>query len=1166
MTQVAPYTPLNKIRIVTAASLFDGHDAAINVMRRILQASGAEVIHLGHNRSVHEIVKTAVQEDAQAIATTSYQGGHLEFFKYIHDLLAEQGCGHIKIFGGGGGTILPAEIDELHAYGITRLYSPDDGRSMGLQGMINDLLQQADFPTGKLNVEKWREAIHEAYEKAEGKRQKEEIREWVTDRALARLISAVENEPDLVEPIMAEVHQRLEKLAQPPVLGVTGTGGAGKSSLVDELVRRFLFDFPDRRIAIVSVDPSKRRTGGALLGDRIRMNSVYENRVYLRSLATRQSNLALSRHIPEVLAILKAAQFDLIILETSGIGQSDTEIIDFSDVALYVMTPEYGAATQLEKIDMLDYADVIAINKFDKRGAQDALRDVKKQFQRNHGLWQSAVDEMPVYGAIASQFNDPGVNRLYHALMHTIAAKTGADLEPQGALSEGESEKAVIIPPRRVRYLSEIAETIRAYDDWVRQQSAIADKLYGIRKTIEVLEGRGTPPSQSPPGGGRSQLPSLREGLGEGLEALYQQVSLDLDPRNQQLLNEWDDKVARYAAGEYVYQVRGREVRVPTHRETLSHNRVPRVALPRTQNWGDILTWSLQENVPGEFPYTAGVFPFKRKGEDPTRMFAGEGGPERTNKRFHYVSLGLPAKRLSTAFDSVTLYGEDPAYRPDIYGKVGNSGVSVASLDDAKKLYSGFNLCDPATSVSMTINGPAAAMLAFFLNAAIDQQCEIYIRQQGLTEMVQAKIEAIYADAPRPFYNGDLPTGNDGLGLLLLGVTGDQVLPPDVYQSIKESALTAVRGTVQADILKEDQAQNTCIFSTEFSLRLMGDVQQYFIDHAVRNFYSVSISGYHMAEAGANPISQLAFTLANGFTFVEYYLSRGMDVNQFAPNFSFFFSNGVDPEYAVIGRVARRIWAKALKLKYGADERAQMLKYHIQTSGRSLHAQEIGFNDIRTTLQALYAIYDNCNSLHTNAYDEAITTPTEESVRRAIAIQMIINHELGMVKNENPLQGAFIIDELTDLVEEAVLAEFDRLTERGGVLGAMETMYQRGKIQEESLYYESLKHSGELPIIGVNTFLSDAGSPTILPKEVIRATEEEKAFQITQVEALWARQPEKAAEALRRLQETATSPALSTGVFNQNTFAALMEAAKVCSLGQMTQAMYAVGGQYRRNM
>jgi methylmalonyl-CoA mutase len=1155
MTQkIPPYQPTNKIRIVTAASLFDGHDAAINIMRRILQSSGAEVIHLGHNRSVQEIVTTAVQEDAQAIAITSYQGGHIEFFKYMHDLLHEQGCGHIRIFGGGGGTILPDEITQLHNYGITRIYSPDDGRTLGLQGMINDLLQQADFPTGQLDVDKWRTTIHEAYSHYalrtthyphSGVALLPEIKQWVTHRALARLISAVENEPDLVEPIMDEVHQRLEGLAHPPVLGITGTGGAGKSSLVDELVRRFLMDFPEKEIAVVSVDPSKRKTGGALLGDRIRMNSVTNERVYMRSLATRQSNLALSRHIPEVLNILKAAQFDLIILETSGIGQSDTEIVDLCDVSLYVMTPEYGAATQLEKIDMLDFADLIAINKFDKRGAQDALRDVKKQYKRNHQLWEVSDDELPVFGTIASQFNDPGMNGLYTAVMHTLARKTHADLEPDLDLLTGESEKIEIIPPRRTRYLSEITETIRGYDQWAGEQAEVANRLYGIRQAMEALR--------------QSNLED-KDRLTKQLQELYENVSLGLEKTNQMILEGWAEKVARYQAAEYVYQVRGRDIRVPTHTESLSHTAVPKVAMPRYEGWGDVLTWNLQENVPGEFPYTAGVFPFKRTAEDPTRMFAGEGGPERTNKRFHYVSLGMPARRLSTAFDSVTLYGEDPAHRPDIYGKVGNSGVSIASLDDAKKLYSGFNLCDPATSVSMTINGPAATVLAFFLNTAVDQQCELYIRENGLLDEVETKIGEIYEERglPRPHYHGELPEGNDGLGLLLLGVTGDQVLPRELYEEIKARTLSTVRGTVQADILKEDQAQNTCIFSTEFSLRLMGDVQQYFIDHNVRNFYSISISGYHIAEAGANPISQLAFTLANGFTFVEYYLARGMDVNEFAPNFSFFFSNGVDPEYAVIGRVARRIWAKAMKLKYKANERAQMLKYHIQTSGRSLHAQEIAFNDIRTTLQALYAIYDNCNSLHTNAYDEAITTPTEESVRRAMAIQLIINKELGLAKNENPLQGAFIIEELTDLVEEAVLLEFDRITERGGVLGAMETMYQRGKIQEESLYYESQKHSGELPIIGVNTFLSDEGSPTILPKEVIRATTEEKERQIANVEALYARHPEKAAAALHDLQDAATH--------NENTFESLMEAVKYCSLGQITQAMYAVGGQYRRNM
>ena len=1153
MEAITPYKPINKIRIVTAGSLFDGHDVAINVMRRILQASGAEVIHLGHNRSVQEIVNAAVQEDAQAVAITSYQGGHLEFFRFMVDLLQEQGCGHIKIFGGGGGTILPEEIEELHAYGVARLYSPDDGRAIGLQGMINDLLQQADFPTGKLDVGKWKTAIEEAYgtmmpmsENGQaGMAILPDVKKWVTDRALGRLISAVENEPDLVEPIMQEVHYRLEGLAQPPVLGITGTGGAGKSSLVDELVRRFLMDFGDKHVAIVSVDPSKRRTGGALLGDRIRMNAVNDQRVYMRSLATRQSNLALSRHIPEVLAILKAAQYDLIILETSGIGQSDTEIVDFSDVSLYVMTPDYGAATQLEKIDMLDFADVIAINKFDKRGALDGLRDVKKQFRRNHGLWNTSDDELPVYGTIASQFNDPGTNRLYRAVMKTISETRGVDLFSHLEITDEPSKKVVIIPPARVRYLSEIAETIRTYDEWVVEQAAVAKQLYGIRQTEASL---------------MESDSDNKAYLAKELQSLYQRVERKLGRENQQILDGWSDKVARYKGEEFVYQVRGRDIHAKLFSESLSSSRIPRVVLPRYEAWGDILRWNLQENVPGEFPFTAGVFPFKRKGEDPTRMFAGEGGPERTNSRFHYVSMGMPAKRLSTAFDSVTLYGEDPAYRPDIYGKIGNSGVSIASLDDAKKLYSGFDLCDPSTSVSMTINGPAATMLAFFLNAAIDQQCELYIREHGLEADVEMKLQVLYDDhgLERPYYNGQLPAGNDGLGLMLLGITGDQVLAENVYERIKAHTLSQVRGTVQADILKEDQAQNTCIFSTEFSLRLMGDVQKYFIDHQVRNFYSVSISGYHIAEAGANPISQLAFTLANGFTFVEYYRSRGMDINEFAHNFSFFFSNGLDPEYSVIGRVARRIWAKAMKLKYKADERSQKLKYHIQTSGRSLHAQEISFNDIRTTLQALYALYDNCNSLHTNAYDEAITTPTEESVRRAIAIQLIINHELGLTQNENPLQGSFIIEELTDLVEEAVLLEFDRITERGGVLGAMETMYQRGKIQEESLHYEHLKHSGEMPIIGVNRFLSNEGSPTVLPDEVIRATVDEKEFQIKQVQNLYESEQSETAKALLALQEAA--------IHNNNLFESLMEAVKTCSLGQITQAMYEVGGQYRRNM
>lgn len=1131
MQTAAPYQPKNHIRIVTAASLFDGHDAAINIMRRILQSSGAEVIHLGHNRSAAEIVNCAIQEDAQAIAITSYQGGHIEFFKYIYDLLREKGAPQIKIFGGGGGTILPTEIEELHAYGIDRIYSPDDGRALGLQGMINDLLERSDFPTGEhLNGE-----VGHLVEK--------------DPAVLARLISAAENFPEKFESYRPLIKQKIDCLEKKaPVLGITGTGGAGKSSLVDELIRRFLLDFPDKKMAVISVDPSKRKTGGALLGDRIRMNAISpeisNGRVYMRSLATRQSNLALSKYVQDAVDIVKAAAFDLIVLETSGIGQSDTEIIEHSDISLYVMTPEYGAATQLEKIDMLDFADLIALNKFDKRGALDALRDVRKQYQRNHQLWDSNLDDMPVHGTIASQFNDPGMNRLYRAIMDRLVEKTGANLSSSFSFSGEMSEKIYIIPPHRTRYLSEITESARSYGQWVDKQVEVAQNLYGVHTTIRATKDE--------------QLKKL-------LEAEFDRLKLDLDPRNWKLIEEWPAKRQAYQDPVFTYYVRGKAIQVDTHTESLSHLQIPKVAMPRYTAWGDILRWSLQENVPGEYPYTAGVFPFKREGEDPTRMFAGEGGPERTNKRFHYVSLGMPAKRLSTAFDSVTLYGNDPDYRPDIYGKIGNSGVSICCLDDAKKLYSGFDLCDPATSVSMTINGPAPMLLAFFMNAAIDQQCEKYIRAHNLEHLVEEKLKALYEDRglPRPSYRNaegthELPEGNNGLGLLLLGITGDQVLPADVYADIKKKTLSTVRGTVQADILKEDQAQNTCIFSTEFALRLMGDVQSYFIDHNVRNFYSVSISGYHIAEAGANPITQLALTLANGFTFVEYYVSRGMDINAFAPNLSFFFSNGTDPEYAVIGRVARRIWAKAMKNKYGADERSQMLKYHIQTSGRSLHAQEIDFNDIRTTLQALYAIYDNCNSLHTNAYDEAITTPTEESVRRAMAIQLIINRELGLAKNQNPLQGAFIIEELTDLVEEAVHTEFDRITERGGVLGAMETMYQRNKIQEESLYYEMKKHTGELPIIGVNTFLSSKGSPTVIPQEVIRATEEEKVGQINMLGALHQAQAERSPSLLRQLQETA--------IRNENLFDTLMEVAKYCSLGQCTSALYAVGGQYRRNM
>jgi methylmalonyl-CoA mutase len=1126
MQEVAAYTPKNKVRIVTAASLFDGHDAAINVMRRIIQASGVEVIHLGHDRSVQEVVDTAIQEDAQAIAMTSYQGGHNEYFKYMHDLLKEKGAGHIKIFAGGGGVILPSEIKELMDYGITRIYSPDDGREMGLQGMINDLVHKSDFPTGS---------------NMNGEAKKISSKNKV---AIAKLISCAENNAAEYKKYTDEIKAIASK-STTPVLGITGTGGAGKSSLVDELVRRFLVDFTNKNIAIISVDPSKRKTGGALLGDRIRMNSINSDRVYMRSMATRQANLALSGHVQEALDILKAADFDLIILETSGIGQSDTEITEFSDASLYVMTPEYGAATQLEKIDMLDFADVIALNKFDKRGAQDALRDVRKQFQRNHKQFDKPVDEMPVFGTIASQFNDPGMNNLYKAVMDVLKQKNKFHLDSSFKATDEMSEKIFVIPPQRTRYLSEIADNNRGYDKWVNEQCAIADKLYGYFTTIENIKNTNV---------------EDKDRLIKRIQELYEDSLVLLDPRNKKLIDEWDAKKQLYKNEVYQFKVRDKVLSIKNYSESLSHTQVPKVALPKFKAWGEILRWTLQENVPGEFPYTSGIYPFKREGEDPTRMFAGEGGPERTNKRFHYVSLGMPAKRLSTAFDSVTLYGRDPEYRPDIYGKVGNSGVSICCLDDAKKLYSGFDLADSKTSVSMTINGPAPMLLGFFMNAAIDQQCEKYIKANGLESEVKAKIKAIFdaKGTTQPIYNEELPEGNDGLGLMLLGVTGDQVLPIEIYETIKASTLAQVRGTVQADILKEDQAQNTCIFSTEFALRLMGDVQQYFIEKKIRNFYSVSISGYHIAEAGANPITQLAFTLANGFTFVEYYLSRNMDINEFGPNLSFFFSNGIDPEYAVIGRVARRIWAKALAKKYGANERAQMLKYHIQTSGRSLHAQEIDFNDIRTTLQALYAIYDNCNSLHTNAYDEAITTPTEDSVRRAMAIQLIINRELGLAKNENTLQGSFIIEELTDLVEEAVLMEFDKISERGGVLGAMETMYQRGKIQEESLYYETLKHTGEYPIIGVNTFLSSKGSPTVIPQEVIRSTEEEKIFQINTVQSLQKRNEEVIAEQLRTIQKVA--------IQNKNIFEALMEACKVCSLGQITAALFEVGGQYRRNM
>ena len=1140
-------TVTHTVRIVTAASLFDGHDAAINIMRRIMQSKGAEIIHLGHNRSVHEIVECAIEEDARGIAVTSYQGGHLEFFKYMKDLLDENGCGHIKIFGGGGGTILPSEIEELHAYGITRIYSPDDGRTMGLEGMIEDVVRKCGLPltpsrgggtaasngNGRFALDEWRDI-----------------------KKIAQSITQAENG----DPINSNIEE-MGGSEEAPILGITGTGGAGKSSVSDEIVRRFLNFYPDKTIAVISVDPSRKKTGGALLGDRIRMNSIHHPRAYMRSLATRESDKALSSHVEEALNICKAAGYDFIILESAGVGQADASILDYCDVSMYVMTPEYGAASQLEKINMLDYADIVCINKFDKAGALDALHDVKKQYRRNHSLWNAKDNELPVIGTVASVFNDPGCNELFNKIIDIVYKKPDNSAKGYEAPQRNESIGKPIIPGSRVRYLAEIADEIARYNRNADEQAELASQLYQVIGTAEIIKENSTDHREKQ----------------EAALAMVEEVAVGINkkllPLSKKLIDEWEDLKNSYRKEFFEYNIRGKIIKQPLYFESLSHSKIPKISTPRFKDWGDILRWQLQENFPGEFPYTAGVFPLKRSEEDPTRMFAGEGGPERTNRRFHYVSVGQPAKRLSTAFDSVTLYGEDPNERPDIYGKVGNSGVSIASVDDAKKLYSGFDLCDPKTSVSMTINGPAPMLLAFFLNAAIDQQCEKYIIENNLRERINEIIESKYNPGNLPKYigingeevspqkgnmTGHLPKGNDGLGLRLLGLSGADVLDKEIYEEIKGKALASVRGTVQADILKEDQAQNTCIFSTEFALKLMGDVQEYFIQKNVRNFYSVSISGYHIAEAGANPITQLAFTLSNGFTYVEYYLGRGMNIDDFAPNLSFFFSNGMDAEYSVIGRVARRIWAKAMKYKYNANPRSQKLKYHIQTSGRSLHAQEIDFNDIRTTLQALYAIYDNCNSLHTNAYDEAITTPTEESVRRAMAIQLIINRELGTAKNENPNQGSFLIEELTDLVEEAVMAEFIRLSERGGVLGAMERMYQRNKIQEESLYYETLKHTGEFPIVGVNTFLNKAGSPTILPAEVIRSTNEEKDLQIKNLKAFHERHKKESSDMLRRLQEVA--------ITNGNLFEELMETVKYCSLGQITHALYEVGGQYRRNM
>jgi isobutyryl-CoA mutase len=1146
-----------RLRMVTATSLFDGHDAAINIMRRILQSKGVEVIHLGHNRSVHEIAEAAIEEDVQAIALTSYQGGHLEFFKYLRDLLDESGCNHIRIFGGGGGTILPEEKKWLQENGISHIYSPDEGRSMGLEGMIEDLIKETEktiqtdngiFWTaeknwnGKLPLGEYKEIrkIARAITHAENGNPSTRLNKASAGEAVNRQPSTANRQPPTT------VNRQPSTVNRQPVVGITGTGGAGKSSVTDEIVRRFLQGFPGKTIAVISVDPSKKKTGGALLGDRIRMNSIHSPRAYMRSLATRETDVALSAYVREALDVCRDAGFDLILLESAGTGQSDASILNFCDVSVYVMTPEYGAASQLEKINMLDYADLIVINKSDKPGASDALIEVRKQYKRNHGLWNAKDNELPVLATTASLFNDAGVQDLFMRLLQIVDQHASTKFLSVLQLPEikGQWEKS-IIPPARVRYLGEIHESIREYNALVEEQSKIASTLYQLNGTLEEIK-KG----------------SANEVLIEEIKSLITGYENQLTPVSRKLINHWPEKIKSYQANEYVYQVRNQEIRQSLFTTSLSGTRIPKVLLPKCKDWGDILRWQAQENVPGSFPFTAGSFPLKRETEDPTRMFAGEGSPERTNKRFHYLLASQSYKRLSTAFDSVTLYGEDPDPRPDIYGKVGNSGVSVCTVDDAKKLYSGFDLCDPTTSVSMTINGPAPVILAFFLHAAIDQACEKYITEKGMWNEVNEKFLRKFAGAKPPQYQDaeatGLPQTHNGLGLKLLGISGEEVLPSDIYREIKSKALQQVRGTVQADILKEDQAQNTCIFSTEFALKLMGDVQAYFQENQVRNFYSVSISGYHIAEAGANPITQLAFTLANGFTYVEYYISRGMEIDAFAPNLSFFFSNGMDPEYSVIGRVARRIWAKAMKYKYKANKRSQVLKYHIQTSGRSLHAQEIDFNDIRTTLQALYAIYDNCNSLHTNAYDEAITTPTEDSVRRAMAIQLIINRELGTAKTENFIQGSYLIEELTDLVEEAVLKEFDRLTERGGVLGAMERMYQRNKIQEESMLYESRKHSGELPIVGVNTFLKAGGSQTIIPNEIIRSTTEEKKAQIQNLQSFKKINHNSAGAALQHLKQAA--------VQNENLFNCLMDTVKYCSLGEITHALYEVGGQYRRNM
>ena len=1220
-----PTTERAPLRFVTAASLFDGHDAAINIMRRLIQAQGAEVIHLGHNRSVEDVVRAALQEDADAIALSSYQGGHVEYFKYMVDMLKERGAAHIRVFGGGGGTITPEEIRELEAYGVERIYHPNDGMHLGLVAMIEDVVKRA---RAAADVRSGRERTAHMLPPAQVP---------VDDEiAVGHALTAIE-EGSHDEFELARLRRQWQLAGgRTPVIGITGTGGAGKSSVVDELLLRFLHAFPQMRIAVLAVDPTRRRSGGALLGDRIRMNSLRSHRVFMRSMATRRQHAATSVVLKDCIAFLKGQGYDLVIVETAGIGQSDSEIVDLVDFPMYVMTSDYGAASQLEKIDMVDFADLVVLNKFDRRGAEDALRDVRKQWKRNHVAFQVKDEDVPVYPTIASQFNDPGITWMFTNLCRLLREKKwgqshsgevsvpspGSGKNDSDPISPGdgvaprcdftpyldtsirEPRATVLIPGARVRYLAEIAEQGRGINAGIDRQAEAADRAQSYWQSLRDLEDPKLPKALDPydadallsVGAAQAAIPNGQsiaavaaptkaaptDGSLLTLRQRYNDAIQSLSSDSLKLLREWPQRL-KSITGEFTeYEVRGKAIKVENYRESLSHQKIPKIAAPTYRSWGELLTFLQKENLPGYYPYTGGVYPYRRSGEDPIRMFAGEGTPERTNRRFHYLSVGQPAVRLSTAFDSVTLYGEDPAPRPDIYGKIGNSGVNVPTLDDMKKLYSGFDLCSPTTSVSMTINGPAPMILAMFMNTAIDQQVEKYLKEDPARwAEAETKIARLFESRTRPQYAGPLPNGNDGLGLGLLGVSGDQVVDADTYARIKAHTLSTVRGTVQADILKEDQAQNTCIFSTEFALRMMGDIQQYFVDRKVRNFYSVSISGYHIAEAGANPISQLAFTLSNGFTIVEYYLARGMAIDDFAPNLSFFFSNGMDPEYTVIGRVARRIWARAMRERYGANERSQMMKYHIQTSGRSLHAQEIQFNDIRTTLQALYALFDNCNSLHTNAYDEAITTPTEESVRRAVAIQMIINKELGLNFNENPWQGSFIVDKLTDIVEEAVYREFEAISERGGVLGAMDTMYQRGKIQEESLYYEHKKHDGSLPLVGVNTFLPKEHAGDIVTEiELIRSTEEEKGQQIANVlayqnnrnalapsgetshEHLADADEEKPmvhdGHGLRYLQDAARE--------RRNVFAALMEAVKTHSLGQISHALYDVGGEYRRNM